>query len=67
MLVCVGLFGHSAVVFHVLMFFFMFFHVLLTVCVVVFFHRHFIDLFSCLPVCLINLLAYVLTNRVQRH
>jgi len=36
MIMYVGLFGHSAVVFHVLMFFSCF-YVLLTVCMVVFF------------------------------
>jgi len=41
----VGLFGHAAVVFHVFCFFSCF-YVLPTVCVVVFFQRHLIDLFS---------------------
>jgi len=37
MIMYVGLFGHSAVFFHVFNVFFMFFYVLLTVCVVVVF------------------------------
>ena len=44
---CVGLFGHSAVVFHV-------FYVLLTVCVVVF--------FQCIAASLFNKLTYLLTS-----
>ena len=56
----VGLFGHSTVVFHVL-WFFSFFYVLLTVCVVVFYQSHFIDLFSCIAASLFNELTYLLT------
>ena len=54
MIVYVGLFGHSAVVFHVFMFW-------LTVCVVVFFQWHFVDLFSCIAASLFNKLTYFLT------
>ena len=54
MIMYVGLFGHSAVVFHV-------FYVLLTVCVVVFFSvTKFIDLFSCIAASLFNKLTYLL-------
>jgi len=56
MIMYVGLFGHSAVVFHVFMFF-RAFCVLLTVCVVVFFQWHFIDLFSCTAASLFNKLT----------
>jgi len=52
----VGLFGHSAVVFHV-------FNVLLTVCVAVFYQWHFIDLFTCL----INLLGYLLIGPMNTN
>jgi len=66
----VGLFGHSAVVFHVFVFFHVF-YVLPTVCVVVFFQRHLIDLFSCIAASLlINLLTYlkyVWPTRVCSH
>ena len=59
MITYVGLLGHSAVVFHVFMFF-MFFCVLLTLCVVVFFQWHFIDLSSCIAACVFNKLTYLL-------
>jgi len=41
--------------------FFMFFYVLLNVCVVVFYQWHFIDLFSCIAASLFNKLTYLLT------
>ena len=58
MIMYVGLFGHSAVVFHVFMFF-VFVCVLLTVCVVCFI-SDILLIYSAvqLPVCLINLLTY---------
>jgi len=61
MIMYVCLFGHSAVVFHVFMFF-VFFCVLLTVCVVCFI-SDILLIYSAvqLPVCLINLLTYLLT------
>jgi len=63
MIMYVGLFGHSAVVFHVFYVSHVF-YVLLTVCVVVFFQWHFIDLFSCITASLFkkNLLTYCLAT-----
>ena len=52
----VGLFGHSAVVFYV----FSCSYVLLSVRMVVFFQWHFIDLFSCIAASLFNKLTYFL-------
>jgi len=60
MIMYVGLFGHSAVVFRVYVFFSCF-YVLLTACVVEFYRRHFIDLFSCIAASLFNKLACLLT------
>ena len=57
----VGLFGHSAVVFQVFMFFSCFLNVILTVCVAVFFQWHFIDLVSWIAASLFNKLTYLLT------
>ena len=57
MIMHVGLFGHSAVVFRVFMLFHVF-YVLMTVCVVVFFQWHFIDLFSCIADGLFNKFTY---------
>jgi len=54
MIMYVGLFGHSAVVFHVFMFYWLF--VLLC-----FFQWHFIDQFSCIAASLFNKLTYLLT------
>ena len=56
----VGLFGHSAVVFHVIMFFlhvFMFYWPFMWLC---FFQWHFIDLSSCIAASLFNKLTYLL-------
>ena len=57
----VGLIGHSAVVFHVFMFFSCFSWVLLTLCVVVLYQWHFVDLFNCIAASLFNKLTYLLT------
>jgi len=59
MIMYVGLLGHSAVVFRVYVFFSCF-YVSLTACVVVFYQRHFIDLFSCIAASLLNKVAYLL-------
>jgi len=63
MIMYVGLFGHSAVVFHVFMFFSCVFCVLLTLCVVVFFQWHFIVIFSCIAASLFNKLTYLPTRQ----
>ena len=60
MIMYVCLFGHSAVVFRVFMFF-SYFYVLLTVCVVVLFSVTFRDLFSCIAASLFNKLTYLLS------
>jgi len=54
MIMYVGLFGHSAAVFHVFMFYWLF----VWLC---FFQWHFIDLFSCIAASLFNKLTYLLT------
>jgi len=53
----VGLFGHSAVVFHVFMFYWLF----AWLC---FFQWHFTDLCGCIAASLFNKLTYLLTNTV---
>jgi len=55
----VGLLGHSAV-FRVFKNVFSCFYVLLTVCVVVLYQWHFIDLFSCIAASLFNKLTWLL-------
>ena len=57
MIMYVGLFGHSAVVFHV------FFNVLLTVWLC--FSVNFIDLFSCITASLFNKLTYLLPPTLE--
>ena len=60
----VGLFGHSAVVFHVFNVFFMFLSFTDCSCLC-FFQSHFIDLFSCIAASLFNQLTYLLTDKVS--
>ena len=64
MIMSVGLFGHSTVVFRVFNVFSCF-YVLLTVCVVVFFQWLYIDLFSCIAASLFDQLTW--STCASRH
>jgi len=64
MIMYVGLFGHSAVDFHVLMFFHVFF-VLLTVCVVVFFSDILLIYSAAIAASLFNKLTYLVTYELD--
>jgi len=61
MIMYVGLFGHSAVVFCVFTFFRVFLCFTDSLCGSVFFQWHFIDIFSCIAASLFNKLTYLLT------
>jgi len=62
MIMCVGLFGQSAVVFPVFMFCHVFSCFVDCLCGCVFFRWHFIDLFSCIAASLFNKLTYLLKD-----